>query len=217
MRSLRYTLLADGPSDRCLLRIIDWLLVSTPRLSSLAVTSQFADPRHQIERRDTLAGRIAVAIEQYPCDVLFVHRDAEREPLSSRVREVEDALTRAQVDFGIPVVPVRMTEAWLLLEPDAIRRAADKPNGRVPLELPRVADLEGRSDPKGLLDELLIAASETTGRRLARFRRELAWRRSLVAAGIRDYTPLLRLPAFCRFQASTLLAIDRWCENPSGV
>jgi hypothetical protein len=34
------------------------------------------------------------------------------------------------------VVPVRMMEAWLLIDEMAIRRVAGNPNGRIPIELP---------------------------------------------------------------------------------
>src|SRR6185437_13258280 len=110
---------------------------------------------------------------------LFVHRDAESSEAAA-FRQRHDEIRRAMEPHATPfvgVVPVRMSEAWLLLEADAIRRAADNPASRAPIELPPIRRLESISDPKETLHELLLAASEKKGRRLDQFRRELTWRR----------------------------------------
>lgn len=95
-----------------------------------------------------------------------------------------------------------MTEAWLLIDEQAIRQAADNPNGSVRLKLPTVLTLELLPDPKELLNELLVEASEKTGRRLEKFRRvsELAWRRGRVTELIEDYRLLRSLGAFQVFE-----------------
>ena len=113
-------------------------------------------------------------MDLYPCDLLFVHRDAEGVPHRSRVEEIEIAMQEVRAvheGAGLPphvvVVPVRMTEAWLLFDEAAIRRAAGNPNGRVSLQLPP-GDPEEIADPKQLLHDLLRTASELGGRRLGR-------------------------------------------------
>lgn len=133
----------------------------------------------------------------YRCDLLFVHRDAEGEQRERRVEEIETAL--ADVDSWdrgrtVAVVPERMTEAWLLIDEAALRSAAGDPRGTVPLSIPAVTQLEGLSDPKGILHDLLRTASGLTGRRRRRFRMKQAVHR--VAAGVRDYSPLRQLSAF---------------------
>jgi len=55
----------------------------------------------------------------------------------------------------VPAVPVRMTEAWLLFDEAAIRRAAGCPNGSMPLELPSLKTSEDIPDPKTILHEAL--------------------------------------------------------------
>ena len=79
----------------------------------------------------------------YPCDLLFVHRDAEKESYDFRRQQVE-----AAVDGGhhVPVIPVRMSEAWLLHEEAAIRRGSGNPVGRTALELPQPKDVEALVD-----------------------------------------------------------------------
>jgi hypothetical protein len=58
-----------------------------------------------------------------------------------------------------------MTEAWLLLDEQAIRQVAGNPNGRANLGLPTFREIERVADPKARLRECLLAASDATGRR----------------------------------------------------
>lgn len=143
-----------------------------------------------------LRERLAKAIRDYPCDVLFVHRDSEREPREKRLAEIREAVAGTEVLAFIPVVPVRMTEAWLLIDESAIRRAAGNPNGGITLPLPKVAQLEAVADPKKVLRECLIQASEKVGRRLQQFERDLPERAQRVSELITDFSPLRQLPAF---------------------
>ena len=68
-------------------------------------------------------------------DLLFIHRDADRAGVDARIREISDAIN----DVGTPqpwvaIIPVRMTEAWLLLDEVAIRTVVGNPNGRTELD-----------------------------------------------------------------------------------
>jgi hypothetical protein len=89
-----------------------------------------------------------------------------------------------------------MTEAWLLIDVQAIRLAADNPHSKARIQLPVLHELEQVSDPKSLLYDLLVAASEMHGRRRDRFKRDLSWRRQRVAELIDDFAPLRRLSSF---------------------
>src|SRR4051812_38300493 len=123
MSELQYTLLSDGSSDDALLPILSWLLVN--RLPETAIQSQWADLRKLRDRPLGLAGRIQAAMDFYPGDLLFVHRDAEREPAANRAEEVRAAVGAvSDPPPFVCVVPVRMMEAWLLFDEPAIRRAA---------------------------------------------------------------------------------------------
>ena len=100
-------------------------------------------------------------------DVLVVHRDAERQTVDDRLAEIRAALQSAALEWHlIPVIPVRMTEAWLLLDESAIRLVAGRPTGTEPLNLPSVAQVEAEPDPKSCLQEVLATASGLSGRRL---------------------------------------------------
>ncbi len=87
-----------------------------------------------------------------------------------------------------------MTEAWLLFDEDAIRFASGNPNGKVRLGLPPLSSLESKPDPKQLLHEYLIAASELSGRRRKSF--DPKTKVHLVARSLDDFSPLRQLSAF---------------------
>ena len=142
-------------------------------------------------------------------DVLFVHRDADRASADARYREITGAVQQAECDGQwVGIVPVRMTESWLLLEV-AIRRAAGNPNGRIELDLPSPAEAERMADPKSALRLAIIVGAEVQGRR----RRALAKR----LPGIRDQLlenlpvggPLEQLQSWTRFRDDTVAALKQ--------
>jgi hypothetical protein len=144
--------------------------------------------------------RVSLALRP---DILFVHRDAEREKLE--VRRGEIPVSQAGV---VRVVPVRMTEAWLLIDERAIRKAVGNPNGHVDLDLPKASRLEGLADPKSKLRELLLTASERVSpRRQQRFQRDIRRCVHLVAEYTEDFTPLRQLDAYVAFENELRLAV----------
>ena len=137
-----------------------------------------------------------MAVKLQPCDLLFVHRDAERASRAERVIEIgkaQDLCAEPRLP-AVCVVPVRMTEAWLLFDEAAIRRAAGNPNGHVQLALPDLRDVESLSDPKAILHHQLVVASELGKRRSKTFPVGIAAGR--LADHILDFAPLRQLTAF---------------------
>ena len=191
MSDLAYTLLTDGSSDRMLQPVLDWLLLAHARVP---FTRQWADLRQLRVAPSSLRQRIDQALALYPCDLLFVHRDAEKGSHEERIEEIAAALDRGSSIAHVPVIPVRMMEAWFLFDEDAIRRAAGNPAGNIPLPLPTARSVERLPDPKEALDNLLRKASELSGRRLENLRMGPAKHR--VAELITDYSPLRQLSAF---------------------
>ena len=94
----------------------------------------------------------------------------------------------------IPVIPVRMTEAWLLINEPAIKQAAGFPKNTASLALPRPRQLEATADPKSLLYEKIRFASGKKGRKLKNVRPQQLIH--TLADIIDDYSPLNQLPAF---------------------
>ena len=210
MPSLRYTVVGDGTSDRALMPILRWILLQSG--TAMPLSPSWADPRRLRESTNRLADRLPQALDLYPCDLLFVHRDAEKEAAEMRYNEIAEAVSGLNAPPTICVVPVRMTEAWLLLDEGAIRRAADNPNGRIRLDLPTLKEMETMPDPKEKLNGMLRTACELSGRRLNQFKRDEARRRVQVAEFVQDFSPLLRLSAFKHLQEKTdaLLAEQGW-------
>ena len=211
MQRLRYTLVADGSSDRALLPVLTWLLRQC--CGAIPIEAEFADLRLLPRPPQKLSERINRSVELYPCDLLFVHRDAERAPIEEREAEIRRASEESSVEDSVRVVcvvPIRMQEAWLLIDEAALRRAAGNPNGTQPLAMPDVQRLEELTDPKQLIRELLRQASELQGRRLERFN----WRSSAhrVAEMIGDFNPLYGLAAFQRLAAEVerVVTAEKW-------
>ena len=199
MQRLRYTLLGDGSSDRALIPILTWLL----RQYCEVIIPTFADLRDLPRPPKQLPERIQQSIELFPCDLLFVHRDAERESVDRRKEEILLAVEKSGLEVPppfVPVVPVRMLEAWLLISEAAVRYASGNPNGSQPLSLPNVDDLEALPDPKGVLYNIMRDASGLQGRRLKRFERKLPTRLQQVSVQIKDFRTLRRLAAFRRLE-----------------
>ena len=211
MTPLKHTLVSDGPTDVNLIPIIDWTLKSAADVpltqGTLAEFWRLPFPPKNLEER------ISKAIELFPCEVLFIHRDAEKENPERRYEEIRAAVEGA-VNSGcnlpaIAIVPVRMTEAWLLFDENAIRNAAGNPNGKIPLDLPPLGKLESLVDPKRTLHDALRSASEFKGRRLTKFNVRQAFRR--VVDYLDDYSPLRQLSAYVDFEnAVRQMKTNKW-------
>lgn len=191
------TLLADGSSDSVLMPLLRLLL---PLHYPYEIELQFAEGLSAAT--SPLNRQLQRAVDAYPCDLLFVHRDAENESAQVRVQQIERAGNGAGIEQRlIPVVPVRMTEAWLLVDEAAIRAAARKPHGTTALGLPRLARIEDLPDPKQVLFSALRAASDLTGRRLAQFRPQAQRHRVADYMGLPSIERLRTLPSFAELEA----------------
>jgi hypothetical protein len=189
--------------------VLRWLLLQG---SARNFSGQWAELRSLRPPPRLLSEKIRMALALYPCDLLFVHRDAEGESRDLRVAEIRDHLQAAgSRQTTLCVVPVRMQEAWLLFDEAAIRSAADNPRGRIPLALPPLKRLEEIPDPKSVLWDLLANASGLRPGRLRRF--DPAPRIHRLADLIEDFSPLRRLSAFQALEEDLrrLLEERSWC------
>lgn len=198
---IRATLLADGTSDRVLIPLLEWVLAQA---TALPAEIGWADLSTSPKKLLSLEERVAFALQLYPCDLLFVHRDAEAQQPAWRRDEILSAVPTHQLH--VPVVPVKMQEAWLLIDEHAIRQAAGRPTASDPLGLPKISALEGLADPKRVLHTALRAASGATGRRLRQFKPHKVAHR--VAMLVLDWSPLRALPAFQALETDTQAALE---------
>jgi hypothetical protein len=216
MTQLRYTLVSEGSSDRVLIPILNWLLYDALDYhnSSTAVQDQWADPG--IIRTCGLGDKVAMAVKLYPCELLFIHRDSDQRPRAERVSEIRAAVASLPPESRahVAIVPVRMTEAWLLISEAAIRAAASNRNGRVSLQIPPLHSLESMPDPKQILHDLLLQASELTGRRRQAFNPHQ--KVHAITREIDDFSPLRQLASFQALEADLRDWVKDWlCASPT--
>ena len=198
---LVFTLLCDGSSDKVLVKILTWII--RKQLTNVSIRVEFGDLRKLPNSPKKLEERMQKVLEYYPCDVLFVHRDAEKHSLESRKQEVIEAWrkiknTTISDDNIIAVIPVRMTEAWLLLNEESIKIAAGNPNNKNSLSLPSLHHVEDLPNPKAVLHQKIKEASNLQGRKLAKLK--IPQRVHVLVDNITDFSPLRQLSAFQKLE-----------------
>lgn len=166
--TIRVLFLGEGQSDsgivpqieRLAARLAIGIAVTDPDLTRLP-----SPPGRKVE--DKL--RVSVEIGG-SYDLVIIHRDADRDGRDARLSEIEKAVAAVAPNTAFSaIIPIRMTEAWLLTDEQELRRVAGNPNGKIPLDLPNPTKVESIPDPKKLLKEALGLASGLTGRKLTRF------------------------------------------------
>jgi hypothetical protein len=192
-KPIRWTLWTDGTSDAAMLQpILEWCLQE--HWPQIEFQSFYLDPGRLPPFGDkTITEKIELAVTEFPCEILFYHRDAETQKASDRVAEIQNACQTLTQQL-IAVVPVRMTEAWLLIDAEAIREAAGNRAGKMNLALPPLSRIESISDPKDLLHSLLREASGLSGRKLKKF--SAYQKAAVLSVYISDWSPLRKLSAF---------------------
>lgn len=195
MKRLTATLVTDGSSDRLLKPLIELLFDEHTDLPYQVSCAEGLPPSAA-----GLQPRIAAALNLFPCDMLFVHRDADGEDYATRQQEIESCwLGNAQATALIVVVPVRMTEAWLITNEKPIRLAVGNPNGTETLELPAAKDIESSPNPKQILFAALKTATGWNARRKSTFNPHRF--RHRVSDLTEDLAPLRQLTSFNHLEA----------------
>lgn len=168
------TLIADGSSDSMLKPILEWLL--SQHLPEEATLLMQVPEWGRLPARlaiNTLPQKLLAARQLFTANVYFIHRDTEKDSSwAERRQEIDHAVQRAfkeETPLYVRVIPVQMTETWLLHNEAAIRGAAENPNGREPIILPIPTKLEEQKNAKTFLLNILKEASGLTGRRLQKF------------------------------------------------
>ena len=142
-------------------------------------------------------------------DLVFVHRDADRAGADARYREITEAVRMAGYSgLWVGIVPVRMTESWLLLDEAAIRNVVGKPFGRLPLNLPLPRNVERITNPKSELENALQTARQARGRRRRNFDRQFFLARRQLLESLPVGGALEQLPSWVRFRDDTIRALQ---------
>ncbi len=169
MRMIFSTLLAEGPNDEALTEHLTWLLTKHLPNCDVQRTAFVASRELEGVNRGDLTRRMRIAVENHPCDILFVHRDADNDDAQDRHDEIRAAAALVgEILDMIAVVPVWTLEAWLLFDAEAIYRAV----GRKPqrgLHMPQLRRIEQLANPKHILQAAFREANGGTGRRRESF------------------------------------------------
>jgi hypothetical protein len=201
--------IGEGSSDMPISEIVEGLFfdrgvavhLSKPDFGLLEKVAK--DVRSRIEAGEKLTGG--------GLDLIVVHRDADNAGSTSRRAEIEQAVTvLASTPAVLPVVPIRMTEAWLLLDETAIRTVAGNPRGRTNLDLPKLHEVEGHADPKNLLNECLLKAADVTGRRRERIAKRFGQNRRQLLERLDRNGPVTRLESWKALVADIDTIAETW-------
>lgn len=161
------------------------------------------DVRSRLEASESLTdGRIDIAV---------VHRDADNVGSAVRRAEISEAVDSLKYNaLVVPVVPIRMTEAWLLLDEAAIRMVAGNPRGRTHLDLPKCHEVESHADPKKLLSECLLKAADVTGRRRERVAKRFSQNRRQLLERLDRHGAVTELESWKSLVSDIDDVVNRW-------
>ncbi|ALO93491.1 hypothetical protein SHL15_2336 [Streptomyces hygroscopicus subsp. limoneus] len=169
------------------------ILVTPPDLDRLP-----DKPGHSV--RDKLRAAQRLSDEWQVYDLVVIHRDSDGNPPERRRTEIAEAVTEVCPGLvHVPVIPVRMLEAWLLLNQQAIREVAGNPNGKVALDLPKATRAESVPDPKALLKQAIATASEDKGRRLEKLQKRFPENRARLLQMLDRAGPVQQLASWQAF------------------
>lgn len=201
MLRISFLLICEGASDAALVPHLEdlCLLCGAHEVSGVAPDLRLL----RDEVGHSVIDKLTAGLQLEPAvDLVFVHRDSDGPDADLRREEIISALGAAKSSpEGIPLVPVQETEAWLILDEQQIRMAAENPNGHVTLQIPLPENVESIARPKGTLFNLLRIASELSGRKLQRFERSLPARRRRLLQDLSCDAPVSRVPAWQRLKA----------------
>ena len=215
-RLTRFLLLCEGTSDRALVPHLRQLLSYCGAVEVVGTAVALANVRDPEDGGSSVLERKirAVLSTESEFDVLFVHRDADAAGHEERSREIAEASRIVELEVDrVTVIPVRTTEAWILLDEAAIRRVAGNPGGRQPLDLPRPSRVEDVPNPKAVLESALVAACGHQGHRLKKFRKKLRQHRRILLEQLPVGGALDEVPAWVRLKQ----AISDFVSRPTSA
>lgn len=204
---IHFLLVAEGSSDDALIPHLETLCIDQGATEVTGTAPDFERLPESIGH--TVQAKLAAAIQLEPsANLIFIHRDADTRDPKPRYDEIAGAMA-ANPFRGehVALVPVQATEAWLLADEHAIRRAAYRPNGTRPLGLPAASHIERTANPKQVLKTALVSASELAGRRLDRIKREFPAQRRLLFLQLPIQGAIEALPSWQRLRTDLGRAI----------
>lgn len=177
-------LYTEGTTDERFLELIAQRTAESLLLESGVTTVdiypvQRLRPPHNRNHAESI---LHVAHQSYGYHLLLLHADADdstpqrawKERIAPGIEQVHRAYANGEnvCERCVPVIPVYMTEAWLLVDGEAFRRAVGTSRRLDELGFPnRAAAAETVADPKSLLEQAFQTSLEDRPRRRRRHRR----------------------------------------------
>ena len=202
-RSVSFAFLCEGSSDTGLIAHLETLLVhfGAQEAAGMPDTRKGTIPDRL---RQLLTEEIGTGI-----DMVFIHRDSDGPDREGREREICRGVEESGFPHPfIPVIPVQETEAWLLLDEQAIRDVVAS-KGKQPLRLPKPNAIEGTRKPKEILQKALLAASETSGRRLKKEKNSFNHHRRVLLQRLDPFGAVRDLPSWQRLERDIKRALEQ--------
>ncbi|GAA0360435.1 DUF4276 family protein [Actinoallomurus spadix] len=205
--TLRVLFLGEGTSDSGI--TVHVQRIATESGVDVVITDPLIDRLGRPPNK-TVAGKLqAIKDIGGVYDLVVIHRDGDRDGREARVAEIERAVADVMPEaVHAPVIPIRMTEAWLLLDEREIRQVAGNPNGKAALGLPAVRKVETVPDPKATLKEVLCRASDLNGRRLDKFKQRFPHHRRQLLERIDPNGSIALVPSWCDFVADLTKGLE---------
>lgn len=194
--NIRFVFVGEGPSDEYLIPMLEELcseLGGSRAQGTAAPLRALPEPPGKQIHAQALTALALVP----DANLLFVHRDTDNEPYELRRQQITEGITRADIDTPfVPVIPVRETEAWALLDEAMIREVAENPRGTQRLNLPSPQHVHSVVNPKERLESILELACGHSGRKLKKFKKRFPSQRRRLLEELDIHGPLRHVPAW---------------------
>lgn len=177
MHFIGLALYAEGPTDYHFLRPLLLRLCSDICLREASAPVEFSEEVIALNHSAAVDDRprphrIVDAAKQASgaWRIVFVHTDGASDPARARLTLAQPALELLHQEcpadgVGVAVIPVRETEAWTLVDGDALRAVFGTNLDDKQLALPAIGSVESVADPKQRLADAFIATNPPPSRR----------------------------------------------------
>lgn len=203
---INFIFLCEGSSDSPLADHISKMIVDRGAHEAVAIP---------IYDKGDLVDRLKRNLNSNPdIDLILIHRDSDNAGRAQRINEINSALRLANISLPtVPVIPVTMTESWLLVNERAIRKAARKPRGKNKLGIPKINNLESVRDPKARLKQALMEASGLSGRKKNDFAKQFFNCRRVIFQELDINGDVNQLKSWRFFVDDLYAAVDKLLSN----
>lgn len=203
---LHFVFVGEGSSDEGLVPHLEKLCITAGADEATGVAPDLRRLPNQVGH--SVFEKMQAALRLEPtADLIFVHRDADCRDPEPRYQEIAEAARALNCESRfVCIVPIQEIEAWLLLDEEAIRSVAGRRYAKGDLKLFKPNEIERITHPKEQLKDVLLKASELTGRKLQRFKMDFAVHRRLLLQRLPVGEYLDQVPAW-----------KRLCEDLKGI